>query len=186
MECSKKLRVKKYLERFEEILCAMEYKMWYAKVNENITKYFIECMIPHHQAAIYMCENLLQYTHFEPLIAIANSIIKEQSTGICQMSDIYNTTNNCCNFEENVNSYTKKYCEIVKAMVYKMKNSPKDININLDFVNEMVPHHEGAIYMCKNVLEYDIDARLKEVALSIIEEQEKGVKELENLRNKLN
>ena len=39
--------------------------------------------------------------------------------------------------------------------------------------------------MCKNLLEYNIDSRLKEVAESIIKEQSEGIKELEKIREKL-
>ena len=153
MECSKKLRVKRYLERFDEILITMKHKMLCAKFNNDLTKYFIECMIPHHQAAIYMCENLLQYTDYEPLISIANNIIKMQTHGIEQMKDIFCTT--------------------------------KGLNINLNFINEMIPHHEGAIYMCKNVLKYNIDPRLRILAEDIIKEQENGVEEMRTLIGKI-
>lgn len=185
MECSKKLRVKRYLERFDEILCTMKHKMLCAKFNGDLTKYFIECMIPHHQAAIYMCENLLQYTKYESLILIANNIIKMQTKGIEQMKEIFCDTKGYENTENEIKCYIEKYCDIVNQMVYRMKNSPKGININLNFINEMIPHHEGAIYMCKNVLKYNIDPRLKQIAESIINEQEHGVKEMEMLIGKL-
>ena len=66
-----------------------------------------------------------------------------------------------------------------------MKNSPRCVNINLDFVGEMIPHHEGAIQMCNNLLQYRIDPRLADVARTIIEEQSRGVKELEQIRRML-
>lgn len=185
MEYSKKMRVKKYLDRFEEILCVMEHKMICAKFKDDITKYFIECMIPHHRAAIYMCENLLQYTDYEPLIKIANNIIQMQTKGIEQMREIYNTTEGFENSKQDIECYIDKYCKIVDIMIYKMKNSPKTLNINLNFINEMIPHHEGAIHMCKNLLKYNIDPRLENVANSIIKEQEDGVEELRALIGKL-
>lgn len=185
MECSKKLRVKRYLERFDEILITMKHKMLCAKFNNDLTKYFIECMIPHHQAAIYMCESLLQYTDYEPLISIANNIIKMQTHGIEQMKDIFCTTKGEENTEKEIRCYIEKYCDIVNTMLYKMKNSSKGLNINLNFINEMIPHHEGAIYMCKNVLKYNIDPRLRILAEDIIKEQENGVEEMRILIGKI-
>ena len=70
-------------------------------------------------------------------------------------------------------------------MICRMKNSPRGININLNFVNEMIPHHEGAIAMCENLLQYCIDPRLKCVAETIITEQSQGVKELEEIKKQL-
>lgn len=185
MKYPNKCRAKRYLEIFEEILCTMEHKMLCADVKDNITKYFIECMIPHHQAAIYMSENLLNFTNYEPLINIANNIIKMQTAGIKKMKEIYKTTELYENSKEDIKCYVERYCNITKNMLINMKNSPKCENINLDFITEMIPHHEGAIYMCKNLLEYNIDPELKKVANSIIEEQSYGVDELKNLLSKM-
>ncbi len=164
----------------------MKNKMLCVRIQDNITKYFIECMIPHHQAAIFMCENLLQYTNFLPLIKICNNIIKTQTDGIKQMRDIYNTTIGYDNSIQNIKSYFEKYYEIVRVMVQGMKNSSRSMNINFDFITQMIPHHEGAISMCENLLKYDIDPRLRMVALDIIEEQKEGVNEMRALLSDFN
>ncbi len=178
---NEKIRVEKYLERFDEILWTMKNKMLCVRIQENITKYFIECMIPHHQAAIFMCENLLQYTNFLPLIKICNNIIKTQTEGIKQMRDIYSTTKGYDNSIQDIKLYFEKYYEIVRVMVQGMKNSSRSMNINFDFITQMIPHHEGAISMCENLLEYNIDPRLRLVAIDIIEEQRHGIDEMETL-----
>lgn len=185
MECNKRLEVRKYLYRFDQILCQMANKMLSAKIIDNITINFIECMIPHHQAAIYMCENLLEYTDYEPLQEIARGIIKMQTRGIEQMTKIAKTTSGFCNSKSDVNSYMTKYLAITKNMICRMKNSPRCININLNFVNEMIPHHEGAVAMCENLLQYCIDPRLKDVAETIIREQSEGVRQLKEIRENL-
>ena len=173
-----KMDVKMYLAKFDQILSQMSNKMLSARPFNNITKYFIECMIPHHQAAIYMCENLLKYTKYNPLIEIANNIIRMQTKGIKQMREIYRTTSGYINTQSDINRYTDKYLSITKNMIEKMKNSKRCANINLDFTYEMIPHHEGAIAMCNNLLQYNIDPRLESVAKTIIQEQTQGVKEL--------
>ena len=45
-------------------------------------------MIPHHQAAIKMSQNILQYTTLLPLQNIAKNIISEQTKGIEAMKEI--------------------------------------------------------------------------------------------------
>ena len=174
-----------YLNRFDEILDTMADKMLSAKPSNSITKYFISCMIPHHQAAIYMCQNLLKYTSYLPLRRIAHDIIEMQTKGIEQMKEIDKTTVGFVNTQRDVYDYTDRYLEITKHMIDKMKNSPRCMSINLDFVGEMIPHHEGAIAMCDNLLLYRIDPRLKQVAESIIKEQSNGVKQLEQVRRYL-
>lgn len=177
--------VSNYLTRFDEILCEMANKMLSQTTTNSITVNFITCMIPHHQAAIYMCENLLKYTNYLPLIQIANNIIKTQTEGIEQMKRILETTQGYINSNQDVCSYMNEYLRITKNMIRRMKNSPRCKNINLDFKNEMIPHHEGAISMCNNLLKYCIDPRLKLVAENIISEQSQGVEQLKQIRMNL-
>ncbi len=185
MDCQKILNAKEYLCKFDKILSDMSCKMFSQKITSNITKDFITCMIPHHEAAIYMCQNLLKYTNYNPLEKIANNIIIMQTKGVNQMQNILNTTKDCINLREDVNCYISKYLSIVKNMICKMENSAKCVNINLNFVNEMIPHHEGAVLMCENLLDYLIDPRLEEVAKSIIIEQTTGIIQLKSIKKEL-
>lgn len=182
MECCRMSELEKYLKRFDEILCQMENKMLNRNSISDITLDFIECMIPHHQAAIYMCENLLKYTDCEPLQEIARNIIQTQTKGIQQMQEIAKNTCGFVNSQNDLNCYISRYLAIARKMICRMRNSPRCENINLSFINEMIPHHEGAISMCENLLKYCIDPRLKSVAESIIKEQSQGVKQLKEVR----
>lgn len=179
------LRANSYLNRFDKILEEMSKKMLSAKPSNSITIYFIQCMIPHHQAAINMCNSLLEYTNYLPLQEIATNIIEMQTKGIEQMKEIERTTMGYYNSKKEVECYAGKYLSITKNMICRMKNSPRCININLNFVGEMIPHHEGAIQMCNNLLQYCIDPRLKQVAENIIKEQSEGVKQLTEIRKSL-
>jgi len=185
IKAQKMQNAKNYLFRFDEILNQMEDKMLSFEPTTNITLYFIECMIPHHQAAIYMCENLLKYTNYKPLQDIAHNIIKTQTNGIEQMQEIARTTSGFYNTKEDINRYLEKYLSITKNMIHKMRIAPRCININLNFVNEMIPHHEGAIEMCNNLLQYYTSPRLRLVAESIIKEQSNGVKQLKEIQKQL-
>lgn len=185
MESQQVLRARNYLKRFDKILEDMSTKMLSQKPNNNITLYFIQCMIPHHQAAIYMCNSLLEYTTYPPLQKIASNIIEMQTRGIEQMEEITRTTIGYFNTNREIECYEEKYLSITKNMICRMKNSPRCVNINLDFVGEMIPHHQGAIEMCNNLLQYCIDPRLKQVAETIIREQSEGVKQLIEIRKNL-
>lgn len=179
------IRARKYLCCFDEILNQMADKMLSQEITNSITINFIENMIPHHQAAIDMSENLLEYSTYEPLREIARNIIKMQTQGIEEMKEIARTTYGSSNMPQDVNSYMEKYFEITRNMIEKMKNAPRTVYINLNFTYEMIPHHEGAIAMCENLLNYRIDPRLKVVANNIIQEQTQGVKKLKMIQKRL-
>lgn len=179
------VRANRYLYRYDEIVKLMAEKMLSQNMTNSVTIHFIECMIPHHQAAIEMSENLLQYTRYQPLQEIAQNIIKMQTEGIKQLEEICKTTYSFPNTPQVVNNYRQKYLEIAKNMIEKMKNASRCVNINLNFINEMIPHHEGAIAMCENLLPYRIDPRLKLMVDSMIKEQSEGVKQLKEMQKRI-
>lgn len=176
---------KKYLERYNEILCDMSKKMLSQNIRNSITINFIECMVPHHQAAIYICENLLKYTKYQQLQKISNNIIQNQKEEIEEMKEIGKTTRGYINSRQEIMYYMNEYRKITENMLEKMKNSPNCSNINLNFINEMISHHDGAILMCYNLLKYRIDPRIKQVAETIIVEQKSGIKQLKEIQKKL-
>lgn len=172
-----------YLNRFDRILETMSDEMLAPTNATNITLYFINCMIPHHEAGIEMCQNLLRYTTYKPLQDIANNIIKTQTSQIEQMRYIAETTPPFASDKGDMRKYTSIYLYIANNMIARMKNSPRTINVNLNFVGEMIPHHEGAIFMCRNVLQYTIDPRLRQLAISIIGQQNEDISQLEKIRD---
>lgn len=178
-------KVASYLYRFNEIVQEMACKMLSACPTNSITLDFITCMIPHHEAAIYMCENLLKYTCYNPLQKIATNIIQMQTEGIKEMQNVANTTSYLESLSSNICTYQNMYLGITRNMLYQMRCAFVCSDVNLTFVNQMIPHHEGAIRMCENLLKYEIDPRLKDIAQDIIKEQSNGIKELEQIRSSL-
>ena len=77
---------------------------------------------------------------------------------------------------------SKELVARVKAVLRRqMCNACSDNNINADFMREMIPHHQGAIKMSKNVLQYPICPELDSILQAIITSQEKGVLEMRRL-----
>ena len=185
MNYQNEIDVNYYLARFNEILYNMSNQMLIMQTTNNITIDFIRCMIPHHMAAIYMCENLLRYTNYFPLVNVANNIIEVQKNEVKIMQQISQTTILYINPVRSVNNYFKKYFKITQNMINQMKNSKVVTNINLDFIYEMIPHHEGAIKMCQNVLKYQIDSRLRMLANTIISQQTENIRVLRNIEYNL-
>lgn len=185
MRCTKTNETRKYLCAFYQILNTMENKMLSAPITDNITINFITAMVPHHQSAIYMCQNLLRFTDYELLKNIAENIISMQTRGIGHMREIAITSYGYSNTRRDISLYERAYFSITRNMLCRMRNAPISNNINLNFIDEMIPHHEGAIAMCENLLKYRIDPRLKCIADSIINEQSKGLEELKRIQKRI-
>lgn len=57
-----------------------------------------------------------------------------------------------------------------------MKNASITNDINKDFIEEMLPHHEGLIRMSQKLSHYNICSDLKPISKKIIKFQHEGIK----------
>jgi len=174
-----------YIQCFYDILDKMAQGMENAEILCSLSSTFINQMIPHHLGAIKMSRNLLQYTTYAPLQKIACRIIREQTKSIQNMECIFTSclawTNSSCE----INRYLNTFQDIAQTMFYRMSNAPITNDININFINEMIPHHEAAIQMSKNLLQYSICPELVPILNAIISSQEQGVKEMKEILHDL-
>jgi uncharacterized protein (DUF305 family) len=69
---------------------------------------------------------------------------------------------------------TKAYKEAHMKMTHDMHQTFTG-NADVDFMNGMIPHHQGAIDMAKVLLKYGKDAETRKLAEQIIADQEKEI-----------
>ncbi|MEG0259520.1 MAG: DUF305 domain-containing protein [Lysinibacillus sp.] len=172
---------KAYLVNYEIILNTMMEEMCSAPVNCSISDNFINQMIPHHVAAIQMSGNILQFTTNLAVQSIATNIIKEQVKSIECMQAIQGQ---CCkvqNTEYETYYYMQAFKEVAEIMFYEMCSAPISNSINVNFVREMIPHHEGAVRMAYNALRFRICPELLPILEAIITSQCQGVKQMRKL-----
>lgn len=175
-----------YISDFKTILKTMIEKMTSAPLNNSISHNFIVQMIPHHEAAIKMSENILKYTDNEELIRIAKGIITEQTKSIKNMKKILDECSELTNTCRAIRFYTFNTNSILKTMFAAMKTAYTSNRISCNFMREMIPHHEGAVRMSKNALRFNICPELVPILNAIITSQEKGICEMTSLLKKLN
>lgn len=183
MHCSQQFSdvTKNYLCCFYEMLDAMIEGMTCTKRTDSLSHNFIVQMIPHHRAAIQMSENLLQYTTYVPLQHIAQNIINEQTKSIEDMQSVLPHCTQFLNSKQDLCLYERRFHQIIQTMFSQMRSAHSDNDINADFIREMIPHHQGAIRMSKNVLKFPICKELDPILQAIITSQEKGVQEMQRL-----
>ena len=158
-----------YLAAFNRILQKMICKMSNAKLTNSISHNFIVQMIPHHQAAIEMSENILKYTSNNSVESIENMLSIEKSC-------------NCLvNQRQELQLYQTKINQVMQTMFSNMSKACCTNQINCNFMWEMIPHHEGAVLMSEITLQFNICPELKPILDSIISSQKKGISEMQNL-----
>lgn len=196
---------KQYLNRFDQILQDMIQEMTTPRPAGSISGLFIRQMIPHHEAAIRMSENLLRFTLPQtqmpspceqgcknisednigmPLDKIAENIIEEQTKSIENMKHSFY----CCSQYENsrreMQIYQNTFHSITNTMFHQMRNAPRTNEIPYNFIREMIPHHEGAIRMSENTLRFSICPELVPILNAIITSQKKGILQMQQLLNR--
>lgn len=172
---------KDYLTQFYLILDEMIRGMDCANLDDSISHNFIVQMIPHHRAAIEMCQNVLQYTEDTALRNIACNIINMQTQSIQNMQSVLAQCNTVTNSSQDLDLYARRFNEITHIMFHDMDTACSDNNISANFMREMIPHHRGAIRMCENALRFCICCGLGPILESIISSQSRGIQEMERL-----
>ncbi len=170
-----------YLREYYSILNEMIRKMSAAVLTYSISHNFIVQMIPHHQAAIQMSQNLLNYTTNIPLQTIAEHIISEQTKSIANMESILCSCSMQNNSAEELTAYQAAVKQITDTMFFQMAHALASNEINISFIHEMIPHHEGAVNMSENVLRYPICSQLKPIVEAILISQEQGIRQMQYL-----
>ena len=181
MQCRFNNDTKDYLCRFYCILDEMIWCMTSAELVNSISYNFIVQMIPHHQAAIEMSENVLKYTENVTLRQIASNIIQEQTKSIENMRCIEKMCSRCINTKQDLCRYQERMDQIMQIMFSEMKCARATNQISCNFMWEMIPHHEGAVKMSQTTLRYNICPELVPVLQAIITSQEKGIEKMRQL-----
>ena len=172
---------KDYLSAFTCILEEMIQGMTSAPLTDSISHNFIVQMIPHHRAAIEMSQNILKYTTNIPLQEIAEQIITEQTKSIENMQAILATCSAHHNAQQDLQLYQRRTEQILHTMFSEMWSARSTNAVNCDFMWEMIPHHQGAIRMSENALQYSICPELKPILEAIITSQRRGVMQMQAL-----
>lgn len=174
-----------YLNEFCKILQTMIRRMTSVPLLCSISNTFIRQMIPHHLAAIEMSRNILRYTTNLELQSIATNIISAQTKSISNMQAIQCKCRMLTNTDFERSQYMKRFEKIAQTMFAEMGSATVTNGVNANFVREMIPHHEGAVRMSNNVLQFNICPELKPILYAIITTQCEGIKQLKNLLNQL-
>ena len=178
-------QIKQYLVRFYEILDRMVEEMTSAELTDSVSYNFMVQMIPQHRAAIEMSKNILLYTQNKSVENIACNIISMQTKSIEDMQHILHRCGRVCNSIDDLRLYQRRMDSIMHSMFCRMDQARETNKVDVDFMCEMIPHHEGAIQMAENTLKYEICPALTPILCDIISSQKKGVREMKMLLQRM-
>ncbi len=169
-----------YLDDYYEILNEMKRRMLSARLTDSISRDFIVQMIPHHRAAVEMCGSVLRYPVSEPVQTLARTIVSQQTRGIAELEALLTPCTRVRNEPREVRRYLRRNAQILDALFYDMAHV-SGVGVEQNFLREMIPHHEGAVRMSENALDFCTCRSLRPLLRGIIETQEREIIEMRRL-----
>ncbi|HIV49937.1 DUF305 domain-containing protein [uncultured Helicobacter sp.] len=148
---------------------------------------YLTDMIPHHQGAVDSATLLLPHITNDELKTLAQNIIQSQTKEIAEFKALLSggTLSNTELLASNYQEFLKANKKAMDTMMRQMNAVKPTDNIQKDFVQAMIAHHNGAIKTSKIILAYTKDPQVRKIAQGIIADQESEVKLMQKLLTKL-
>ncbi len=77
--------------------------------------------------------------------------------------------------------YLETFYAILDRMICGMTQVRLTDSISYNFIVQIIPHHQAAVEMSRNILRYTTNIPLQEIALQIISEQTKGIETMRGI-----
>jgi uncharacterized protein (DUF305 family) len=144
---------------------------------------FIDAMIPHHQGALEMAEELLQKSTRPELKQLATAIIKAQKQEINEMKQWRITWypkagDQPMAYDAKMGHTMPMSSEQIKAMMMSIDLGAADAEFDRRFINGMIPHHEAAVIMAEDALKKSQRPEIKNLAQAIIKSQNTEINQM--------
>jgi uncharacterized protein (DUF305 family) len=166
---------------------SMHHNMDIGPADKNYDLRFIDSMIPHHQGALVMAQEVLAKSKRPELIKLAKGIITEQKKEIAQMQEwrkkwYPQAPQMPIMWHAEMKHEMPMTAEYQKMMQMDMSLGSADPQFDLRFLNGMIPHHEGAVTMGKDLLTKSQRPEMQKLARSIIASQQQEIDRMKQCR----
>jgi uncharacterized protein (DUF305 family) len=153
----------------------------------NFDLRFIDAMIPHHQGAVEMAKEAQQKSKRPEIKTLADNIIKSQNQEITQMKQwrqawYPKAGEKPMAYNSQMGHMMEMSSDQMKTMMMSQDLGAADANFDLRFLNAMIPHHEGAVTMAKDVLNKSKRPEVKQLAQEIIKTQNAEIEQMQQWR----
>ena len=176
---------KRYLCCYYQILDEMIQGITTAKLTRSLSHNFIVQMIPHHQAAVRMCRNLLQYSDDGAVRRLAQRITDQQTQGLQAMEGLLPDCGQPANPQMDLRLCHRRTELSLRELFSQRGSAPEGNRLDLVFLRQMIPHHLGAARMAQNTLRYQVATGLAPVLRSTIDTHCKEVRQMRALLRRM-
>jgi uncharacterized protein (DUF305 family) len=145
---------------------------------------FIDAMIPHHEGALVMAQDLAQKTKRPELQKLAKDIISAQTKEIAQMKQwrqgwYPKAPSTPMAWHPEMKHMMAMKPEQISAMKMDMDLGKADAEYDLRFLKAMVPHHQAAVVMAKDLAQKTKRPELQKLAKDVITSQQAEIDQMQ-------
>jgi uncharacterized protein (DUF305 family) len=167
----------------------MNHNMDVGPADANYDLRFIDSMIPHHQGALVMAQEVIQKSKRPELISFAKGIISEQKKEISQMQQwrkqwYSKTSATPMMWHSAMNHEMAMTAAHKQSMMMSMSLGNADARFDQRFLDAMIPHHQGAVTMAKDSLQKSKRPELQKLSQNIITSQQSEIDRMTQWRQK--
>jgi uncharacterized protein (DUF305 family) len=167
----------------------MNHHMDIGPADANYDLRFIDSMIPHHQGALVMAQEVLQKSKRPELIKLAKNIITEQKKEIAQMQQwrkqwYPKASATPMMWHTAMNGEMAMTTEYKQSMMMNMSLGKADAGFDRRFLDAMITHHQGAVTMGKDSLQKSKRPQMQKLAQNIIKSQQSEIDLMTQWREK--
>jgi uncharacterized protein (DUF305 family) len=145
---------------------------------------FIDAMVPHHEGALVMAQDMAQKTKRPELQKLAKTIVSAQTEEIVQMQQwrkawYPKAASTPMAWSPEMKHMMAMPPEQISAMKMDMNLGKADAEYDLRFLKAMVPHHEAAVLMAKDLAQKTKRPELQKLAQNILTSQQAEIAQMQ-------
>ncbi|HMT08077.1 MAG TPA: DUF305 domain-containing protein [Pyrinomonadaceae bacterium] len=137
---------------------------------------WIDTMIAHHEGAMAMAAPAYKNAKTLEMTRFAEQMQRDQQKEIATMKQW--RVQRFRNAKPAINMDMPGMSASMKGMDMAKLEAAKGVDFDLEFIRQMVPHHEGALTMSKDAIAKSENDDLKKLAREIIKAQEAEIKQM--------
>ena len=148
---------------------------------------FLDGMVPHHEGAVVMAQEVLAKSQRPELKKLANEVIAAQKKEITQMQQwrkewYPNAGAQLMAWHGEMNHMMAMSDAQMSSMRMDMDLGAADADFDLRFINAMIPHHEGALVMAQDAIAKSRRSQITKLSQEIIASQQAEIEQMKQWR----
>jgi len=153
----------------------------------NFNLRFIDGMTPHHEGAVAMAKEVLQKTNRPEIKQLAQAIITAQEQEISQLKGwrtawYPNAGEAPMMYSAEMGHMMPMPEDVRSGMMMSSELGKADGQLDLRFLNLMIPHHQAALHMAQQALQKSDRPEIKTLAQHILDGQQQEINQMQQWR----